>query len=301
MRIARAARRPEAGVSSEIVINNCRDHAITGENECRKSIVPARDDADRGDELDHHRQHEQHCSARQKARLRLLQCSAPVEDFVEAAERKIRPDRPWQTSAKRRPATPSTPSPLPIDTIFTFQTSPPPYSRRTMVGNSRGDTPAKLMHTRLLGETGCRRSEGSSANVDRARVRRTVAMGIRTPISSKRDLERPAMVAALKKGQTGVARSRRAHDQRGRQRNHASPASRRGREGVAQVGALRQRAAMGDGSRGLQREWRAWDYLPHDEARSHAYRWGEDGIGGLCDAKQMLCLCWRCGTGRIPS
>src|SRR3954454_12679656 len=34
----------------------------------------------------------------------------------------------------------------------------------------------------------------------------------------------------------------------------------------------------------------AWTYLPHDHARSRAYRWGEDGIGGISDAKQRLCL-----------
>src|SRR5260221_4075598 len=34
----------------------------------------------------------------------------------------------------------------------------------------------------------------------------------------------------------------------------------------------------------------AWDYFPHDHARSRAYRWGEDGIGGLSDAEQRLCL-----------
>ncbi len=34
----------------------------------------------------------------------------------------------------------------------------------------------------------------------------------------------------------------------------------------------------------------AWNYLTHDEARSRAYRWGEDGIGGISDAKQRLCL-----------
>ena len=33
----------------------------------------------------------------------------------------------------------------------------------------------------------------------------------------------------------------------------------------------------------------AWDYLPHDLARSKAYRWGEDGIGGFCDRYQILC------------
>src|SRR5687767_6569298 len=32
----------------------------------------------------------------------------------------------------------------------------------------------------------------------------------------------------------------------------------------------------------------AWDYLSHDLARSKAYRWGEDAIGGLCDRYQLL-------------
>lgn len=34
----------------------------------------------------------------------------------------------------------------------------------------------------------------------------------------------------------------------------------------------------------------AWNYFPHDHARSRAYRWGEDGIGGLCDYFQNLCF-----------
>ena len=34
----------------------------------------------------------------------------------------------------------------------------------------------------------------------------------------------------------------------------------------------------------------AWRYLPHDQARSRAYRWGEDGLGGISDADQHLCL-----------
>ncbi len=34
----------------------------------------------------------------------------------------------------------------------------------------------------------------------------------------------------------------------------------------------------------------AWDYLPHDLARSKAYRWGEDGIAGICDRYQLLVL-----------
>src|SRR3954447_1648075 len=34
----------------------------------------------------------------------------------------------------------------------------------------------------------------------------------------------------------------------------------------------------------------AWDFLTHDEARSTAYRWNEDGMAGLCDEEQYLCL-----------
>jgi hypothetical protein len=34
----------------------------------------------------------------------------------------------------------------------------------------------------------------------------------------------------------------------------------------------------------------AWDYFPHDQSRSRAYRWGEDGLGGICDDKQRLCF-----------
>ncbi|MGO9464600.1 MAG: MGH1-like glycoside hydrolase domain-containing protein [Isosphaeraceae bacterium] len=34
----------------------------------------------------------------------------------------------------------------------------------------------------------------------------------------------------------------------------------------------------------------AWEFLPHDLARSKAYRWGEDGIAGICDRYQVLCF-----------
>ncbi|MDR6476226.1 hypothetical protein ABIE53_006114 [Burkholderia sp. OAS925] len=34
----------------------------------------------------------------------------------------------------------------------------------------------------------------------------------------------------------------------------------------------------------------AWNYFTHDHARSRAYRWGEDGLGGLCDDQQRLCF-----------
>src|SRR5436305_1821197 len=34
----------------------------------------------------------------------------------------------------------------------------------------------------------------------------------------------------------------------------------------------------------------AWDFLPHDQARSHTYRWGEDGLLGISDDQQQLCF-----------
>jgi hypothetical protein len=44
----------------------------------------------------------------------------------------------------------------------------------------------------------------------------------------------------------------------------------------------------------------AWSYFPHEHARSRAYRWGEDGIGGFCDNKQRLCLAVALWNGRDP-
>ncbi len=34
----------------------------------------------------------------------------------------------------------------------------------------------------------------------------------------------------------------------------------------------------------------AWSFVPHDHARSKAYRWNEDGIAGICDRHQKLCF-----------
>jgi hypothetical protein len=44
----------------------------------------------------------------------------------------------------------------------------------------------------------------------------------------------------------------------------------------------------------------AWDYFPHDQARSRAYRWGEDGLAGFCDDKQRLCFALALWNGRDP-
>src|ERR1022692_2673551 len=44
----------------------------------------------------------------------------------------------------------------------------------------------------------------------------------------------------------------------------------------------------------------AWTYLPHEHARSRAYRWGEDGLAGFCDVEQRLCLGLALWNGKDP-
>ena len=44
----------------------------------------------------------------------------------------------------------------------------------------------------------------------------------------------------------------------------------------------------------------AWEYFPHDHARSRAYRWGEDGIAGFSDAEQKVCLSLAMWNGHDP-
>ncbi|WP_436533066.1 MGH1-like glycoside hydrolase domain-containing protein [Actinoplanes sp. HUAS TT8] len=44
----------------------------------------------------------------------------------------------------------------------------------------------------------------------------------------------------------------------------------------------------------------AWGYLSHEQARSRAYRWGEDGIAGFSDERQQLCLAVALWNGRDP-
>jgi hypothetical protein len=44
----------------------------------------------------------------------------------------------------------------------------------------------------------------------------------------------------------------------------------------------------------------AWEYFPHDHARSRAYRWGEDGIGGISDRHQLICFGLALWNGHDP-
>ncbi|MGM0944446.1 MAG: MGH1-like glycoside hydrolase domain-containing protein [Bacteroidota bacterium] len=44
----------------------------------------------------------------------------------------------------------------------------------------------------------------------------------------------------------------------------------------------------------------AWENVTHDDARSKAYRWGEEGIGGISDYKQKICMSWAFWNGKDP-
>ena len=70
---------------------------------------------------------------------------------------------------------------------------------------------------------------------------------------------------------------------------------------VAAVGS--RMSATGNGARCARitaPDGDAWDYFPHDHARSRAYRWGEDGIAGLGDDQLHLCLALALWNGNDP-
>ncbi|MGW1212755.1 MGH1-like glycoside hydrolase domain-containing protein [Streptomyces sp. NPDC002499] len=86
------------------------------------------------------------------------------------------------------------------------------------------------------------------------------------------------------------------------------------------TGAERQRLAEADAARAPWRRWGpylserqwgtvredyspggdAWSYFTHEQARSRAYRWGEDGIAGVSDDKQRLCFALALWNGHDP-
>jgi hypothetical protein len=44
----------------------------------------------------------------------------------------------------------------------------------------------------------------------------------------------------------------------------------------------------------------AWNYFTHDQARSRAYHWGEDGLAGICDIHGVLCFALALWNGKDP-
>ena len=85
-----------------------------------------------------------------------------------------------------------------------------------------------------------------------------------------------------------------------RRSTNASPAwTATSRLGVAGVRMLPS-APGARSARTTARTVSAWDYLPHDLARSTAYRWGEDGLAGICDRYQILVFALALWNERDP-
>src|SRR5271165_3611702 len=70
--------------------------------------------------------------------------------------------------------------------------------------------------------------------------------------------------------------------------------------GVVPVGPYVSERQWGTVREDYSADGNAWEYLPHDHARSRAYRWGEDGLAGFCDIQQRLCLALALWNGRDP-
>jgi hypothetical protein len=66
------------------------------------------------------------------------------------------------------------------------------------------------------------------------------------------------------------------------------------------IGPYLSERAWGTVREDYSADGKAWEYFPHDHARSRAYRWSEDGLAGVCDLSQRLCLALAFWNGRDP-
>ena len=77
-------------------------------------------------------------------------------------------------------------------------------------------------------------------------------------------------------------------------------AQREGREAWRLWGPYLAERAWGTVREDYSPHGTAWEYFDHDQARSRAYRWNEDGLGGICDDEQRLCFALAFWNGRDP-
>src|SRR5689334_10221508 len=66
--------------------------------------------------------------------------------------------------------------------------------------------------------------------------------------------------------------------------------AREGHESWKQWGPYLSERAWGTVREDYSAEGSAWEYFPHDHARSRVYRWNEDGLAGISDEQQRLCF-----------
>jgi hypothetical protein len=77
-------------------------------------------------------------------------------------------------------------------------------------------------------------------------------------------------------------------------------AQRQGRENWRLWGPYLAERAWGTVREDYSERGNAWEHFDHDQARSRAYRWSEDGLGGVCDDEQRLCFALALWNGRDP-
>ena len=77
-------------------------------------------------------------------------------------------------------------------------------------------------------------------------------------------------------------------------------AQRQGREDWRLWGPYLAERAWGTVREDYSPNGSAWEHLDHDRARSQAYRWNEDGLGGICDEQQRLCFALALWNGKDP-
>jgi hypothetical protein len=72
------------------------------------------------------------------------------------------------------------------------------------------------------------------------------------------------------------------------------------RSSLEEVGSILSERQWGTVREDYSDDGNAWNYFTHDHARSRAYRWGEDGLAGISDNKQLLCFALALWNGRDP-
>jgi len=77
-------------------------------------------------------------------------------------------------------------------------------------------------------------------------------------------------------------------------------AQRQGREDWRLWGPYLAERAWGTVREDYSEHGTAWEHFDHDQARSRAYRWNEEGMGGICDEEQRLCFALSLWNGRDP-
>jgi len=84
------------------------------------------------------------------------------------------------------------------------------------------------------------------------------------------------------------------------QEEFRSQEARRGTSNWRKWGPYLSERQWGTVREDYSKDGNAWDYFSHDQARSRAYHWGEDGLAGISDDKQLLCFSVALWNGRDP-